>query len=38
LSAREVKNKLPELIETSLTQHPQDWLLWHSHSLFFINE
>lgn len=38
LSAREVKSKLPELIETSLTQHPQDWLLWHSHSLFFINE
>ena len=38
LSAREVKSKLPELIETSMTQHPQDWLLWHSHSLFFINE
>ncbi|CFR21628.1 ABC transporter [Yersinia frederiksenii] len=38
LSAREVKKKLPELIETSMTQHPQDWLLWHSHSLFFINE
>lgn len=38
LNAREVKNKLPELIETSMTKHPQDWLLWHSHSLFFINE
>ncbi|CNI80269.1 ABC transporter [Yersinia mollaretii] len=38
LSAREVKKQLPELIETSMTQHPQDWLLWHSHSLFFINE
>jgi hypothetical protein len=38
LNSREVKNKLPELIETSMTQHPQDWLLWHSHSLFFINE
>ncbi|CNI01248.1 lysophospholipid acyltransferase family protein [Yersinia pekkanenii] len=38
LKPREVKNKLPELIETSMTQHPQDWLLWHSHSLFFINE
>ena len=38
LSAKEVKRKLPELIETSMMQHPQDWLLWHSHSLFFINE
>ncbi|WP_145587948.1 lysophospholipid acyltransferase family protein [Yersinia aldovae] len=38
LTAREVKMKLPELIEISMIQHPQDWLLWHSHSLFFINE
>ncbi|AHG19284.1 ABC transporter [Chania multitudinisentens RB-25] len=36
--ARSLKTKLPEIIETSITQHPEDWLLWHSHSLFFINE
>lgn len=38
ISSQQVKSKLPELIETSITRHPQDWLLWHSHSLFFINE
>lgn len=36
--ARSLKSKLPELIETSIARHPEDWLLWHSHSLFFINE
>lgn len=38
IHARHVKKKLPELLEESMTQHPQDWLLWHSHSLFFINQ
>lgn len=38
INARQVKKKLPELLEASMTQHPQDWLLWHSHSLFFINQ
>ncbi|WP_431225187.1 ABC transporter [Serratia sp. L9] len=37
MPARELKAKLPEVIETSITRHPEDWLLWHSHSLFFIN-
>ncbi|WP_411754978.1 ABC transporter [Serratia sp. (in: enterobacteria)] len=38
IPARNLKAKLPELIETSIVRHPEDWLLWHSHSLFFINE
>ncbi|CAM3986445.1 ABC transporter [Serratia silvae] len=38
IPARNLKTKLPELIETSIARHPEDWLLWHSHSLFFINE
>ncbi|WP_337261267.1 MULTISPECIES: ABC transporter [unclassified Serratia (in: enterobacteria)] len=36
--ARKLKAELPEIIEASITRHPEDWLLWHSHSLFFINE
>ncbi|WMT13865.1 ABC transporter [Serratia fonticola] len=38
IAACNLKAKLPELIETSIVKHPEDWLLWHSHSLFFINE
>jgi hypothetical protein len=38
IPACNLKAKLPELIETSIVRHPEDWLLWHSHSLFFINE
>ncbi|MGF6190633.1 ABC transporter [Serratia sp. 2723] len=38
IPASDLKAKLPELIETSIVRHPEDWLLWHSHSLFFINE
>ncbi|HGM5492121.1 TPA: ABC transporter [Serratia fonticola] len=38
LPARSVKTRLPEIVETSIARHPEDWLLWHSHSLFFINE
>lgn len=38
MAARSLKAKLPEIIETSIARHPGDWLLWHSHSLFFINE
>ncbi|MDU7187457.1 MAG: ABC transporter, partial [Klebsiella sp.] len=25
------------MIENTLRDYPQDWLLWHSHSLYFIN-
>lgn len=35
--ARKAAAALPGIIEQSLTEHPQDWLLWHSHSLFYIN-
>ncbi|CAI1731330.1 ABC transporter [Serratia fonticola] len=38
VQARSLKARLPEIIETSIARHPEDWLLWHSHSLFFINE
>ncbi|MFC0226286.1 ABC transporter [Serratia aquatilis] len=38
MAARSLKAKLPEIIEMSIARHPSDWLLWHSHSLFFINE
>ncbi|MBE0149747.1 ABC transporter, partial [Serratia fonticola] len=38
VQARSLKARLPEIIETSIARHPEDWLLWHAHSLFFINE
>lgn len=38
VQARSLKARLPEIIEASITRNPEDWLLWHSHSLFFINE
>ncbi len=38
MPARSLKAQLPEIIEESIARHPGDWLLWHSHSLFFINE
>ncbi|WP_380183026.1 ABC transporter [Kalamiella sp. sgz302252] len=38
VASRDLKGKLPEIIEASLRRHPDDWTLWHSHSLFFINE
>ncbi|WP_308564467.1 ABC transporter [uncultured Klebsiella sp.] len=36
-SAKEVATTLPTIIENTLRDYPQDWLLWHSHSLYFIN-
>lgn len=38
VAARDLKNKMPQIIEESITRHPADWLLWHAHSLYFINE
>ncbi|AEX50011.1 lysophospholipid acyltransferase family protein [Rahnella aquatilis] len=38
VSAKNVAEKMPEIIEHSIRSHPQDWLLWHLHSLYFINE
>ncbi len=37
LSPKEVAATLPTIIENTLRDYPQDWLLWHSHSLYFIN-
>lgn len=37
LTPKEVARSLPTIIENTLRDYPQDWLLWHSHSLYFIN-
>ena len=38
MAARTLKTRLPGVIEGAIARHPEDWLLWHAHSLFFINE
>lgn len=38
MSHKEAREKLPGLIEESIKNNPQDWLLWHLHSLYFIND
>jgi lauroyl/myristoyl acyltransferase len=37
VSARKAAARLPDIIEQQMREYPQDWLLWHSHSLYFIN-
>ncbi|WP_075181613.1 ABC transporter [Pantoea sp. 1.19] len=37
LAADQVADTLPTLIEQTLRARPHEWLLWHSHSLFFIH-
>ena len=37
LTPKEVTVSLPTIIENTLCDYPQDWLLWHNHSLYFIN-
>lgn len=37
VAAKDVAKTLPVIIEDTLRKYPQDWLLWHSHSLYFIN-
>lgn len=34
----DVKVKMAEIIEQAIRRHPNEWLLWHTHSLFFFNE
>ncbi|CBG90219.1 ABC transporter [Citrobacter rodentium] len=34
---REIARALPRIVEKTLQDYPQEWLLWHSHSLYFIN-
>jgi len=38
VSAESVSDFLPVIIEKSIRDKPHDWLLWHLHSLYFINE
>lgn len=38
MNDKEVREKLPELIESAIKNNPQDWLLWHLHSLYFFND
>lgn len=37
VAAKAVPGALPGIIEQTLRTRPQDWLLWHNHSLYFIN-
>lgn len=36
--ANKVKDGMPGIIEKSIREYSTDWMLWHSHSLFFIND
>lgn len=36
--AKKLKDEMPEIIEQSIREYSTDWMLWHSHSLFFIND
>lgn len=36
--ARDVNEKMPMIIEDVIRSYPQDWILWHLHSLYFFNE
>jgi len=38
LKATQLKQHMPEIIENSIREHANDWMLWHAHSLYFINE
>lgn len=38
VAARDLKRRMPLIIEAAMRRHPADWLLWHGHSLYFINE
>lgn len=38
VSAKNLKTEMPRIIEQSIRDHSTDWMLWHSHSLFFIND
>lgn len=38
ISAKKLKEAMPRIIEQSIRDYSTDWMLWHSHSLFFIND
>lgn len=35
--AKDIATQMPVIIENVIRDYPNDWLLWHSHSLYFIN-
>ncbi|MEQ4693711.1 MULTISPECIES: ABC transporter [Providencia] len=37
VAAKNVAAQMPLIIETAIRHYPMDWLLWHSHSLYFIS-
>jgi len=37
VAARQLPQRMPEIIEDALRRYPGDWLLWHLHTLFFTN-
>lgn len=37
VAAKDVAVQMPLIIETAIRHYPMDWLLWHSHSLYFIS-
>lgn len=37
IAAKEVAAQMPVIIENSIRDYPHDWLLWHSHSLYFLS-
>ncbi|SFN24644.1 hypothetical protein SAMN05216516_104114 [Izhakiella capsodis] len=38
VAPRMLKDEMPRIIEQSIHDYSTDWMLWHSHSLFFIND
>jgi len=38
LQAAQLKQQMPAIIENTIREHANDWMLWHAHSLYFINE
>lgn len=37
VAAKDVAIQMPVIIENAIREYPNDWLLWHSHSLYFIS-
>lgn len=37
VAAKDVATQMPAIIENAVRHYPNDWLLWHSHSLYFIS-
>lgn len=35
---RHAQTLMPQIIEQAITESPEDWLLWHQHCLYFLNE